>query len=157
MPTPNGILTLGNLCVRKADRSRGWNCETRGTVGWGEGVHEWRVVLPDGGRGVRLGISEANIDLTNNDANKLLRFAMHCDHCTIFDRRATGNRKGLNNVVVVPQGATVSVRLDMNARTLSFALNGVWNAPCVENLGAGPFFPYFGLYEGSRARVVAFE
>ena len=141
---PNGVWDSRGTRVSKAKGvSSGWNCECRGSKGWRNGVHEWSLSLPEGGSGVNIGVCCEDIDHTNGKRNREKCLYVHC---------ATGSGTCPNakprvfNAAVNP-GQTVSVRLDMNTREVTFGLDGEWNGrPTFTNIEDRSWFPYVALY-----------
>jgi hypothetical protein len=56
----------------------------------------------------------------------------------------------------VSDGDTISIRLDLDQKTVTFGLNRVMNPePTFTNLAKGMWFPYFALYnKGSTVSVL---
>jgi hypothetical protein len=156
IPTPNGeFLDESGLYLGKLKGNpRGWNCETRGEVGWSNGIHQWKVLLEDGGSSINLGICLQSIDLSNKKLNDTKIIYLHCATgvCTVNTGAKTKVFEGMLSV-----GAELNVLLNMDAKTLTFGRNGVWNDESkIEDIGDGPWFPYVGLYEQKKRIKVFF-
>jgi hypothetical protein len=152
--TPNGQVSADGRSVSKLRGiANGWNCEVRGSIAWNDaGVHEWRLLLPEGGSGVAVGVCHDNLpSLVLHSANRAHCISLHC---------ATGTATASDGRVKVFQncsapGTTIMMRLDLNQRTLLFGINGVWNAaPSFINIGAGAWTPYAGFYYPNRTATI---
>lgn len=155
LETPNGTLSEDRLTLSKKSNLE-WDCCARGSLGWKEGVQEWTVRLDSGGRGVMLGISLADIDPT--DARKSVKsaYAVGCATGRAWDTQLN-EYNCFNNVPSggLPVGTLVSIRLDMDNRTLTFGLNGQWNSlPTFTTIKPGTYYPYFTLYSNGTFTVV---
>jgi alkylated DNA repair dioxygenase AlkB len=147
LESPNGVLSNGgHTCVKLSEDL--WTCATSGTVGWSSGVHQWDVRLDRLAKGIVIGIARADegIIFVGSDAsNAPLRLGLLCN---------TGHVAGMDNQdraylnTAVPTGATVSVHLDLDRKTVSFTLKGTNAAaadPAFSNLGEGEWYPYFAM------------
>ena len=80
--SPNGIVSgeSSREFGKKPGAENGWNCESRGSVGFDRGIVEWEAILVEGGSGVRLGIARENIDLENGSMNTMKICSIHCSN-----------------------------------------------------------------------------
>ncbi len=153
--TPNGHLSSGGLVVTKTTDSKSWDCDTRGSEGWTEGVHEWWVKLDNGGNGVGLGICLGSISLTDDAHNGNLSFLINCTTGAAYDE--SGNKKPVFNVPAggMTLGSVVTVRLDLDEKTLSFGLNGKGlDVPTFTDLPEDTWYPFVAL--GAPNKSVSF-
>ena len=148
--TPNGeISPNGRAVTKRKGAPNGWNCEVVGSVSYNAGVHEWRLLMPDGGGGVAVGICRDNIpSLVDHSANKPHCISLHCATGTATKTKVFANCSA--------SGTQIMMRLDFNQHTLLFGINGNWNAaPSFVNLGPGPWTPYVGLYYPNRIVTIS--
>ncbi len=121
-----------------------WACATRGSSGWREGVHTWSVRLREGAHGISIGVSRRKISTTDAHANIPKRYDLDCGL-----GRVVGPQNYEHQYFPGPldDGVLVSVRLDLDAGTLTYALNGKWiREPAFEGLDDGAkWYPYFAL------------
>jgi hypothetical protein len=136
--TPNGILSNGGLTL--TNKTGDW-AASRGTIGWTHGVHEW-VVRNDAENCISVGVSLENID--PNSRNDEISYKLNCWSGYVF---GPNNYKQPYSIdvsdAVLPVGSLISVRLDMDKKTLTFGLNGKWNdKPAFTDIPSNTWYPY---------------
>lgn len=145
--TPNGTLSRGGMTLTKTAGPKAWDCDSRGTEGWADGVHEWTVRLDTDGNGVGLGICLGDIDMTDDSQNSNRSFILNCTSGGAYDNG--GNKHTCFHGVPaggLPLGSLVSLHLDLTNGTLTFGLDGVWNdAPTFTELPEDTYYPFFAL------------
>ncbi len=155
LETPNGQLSRHGLGLAKVSPEKGWDCDTHGTEGWTEGVHEWAVLLENGGNGVGLGICLGDISMTDDSQNSNLSFIINCTTGAAYD-----DCGAKTPVFSVPSGgmaagSTVAVRLDLDERTLSFGWNGKGlEQPVFANIPQDCWYPFVALGVCGRSVTV---
>ena len=144
-PTPNGKLSEDGLSLIKLTEAAGWDTNSKGTKGWTTGVHEWYVKLLVGSAGIGLGICLQDIDQTNDKHNSNLSFVLNCTSGAAY---SNSGEKFACFESGFPEGSVVALRLDCDARSLTFGLNGTWlEVPTFVQLPTeyGKFFPFFAV------------
>lgn len=124
-----------------------------GGCGWSKGVYEWSVGN-DTGANTLVGVSRYLLVATNGRSS-------NTDHMHVVDL-STGCVRGQyaapgTFVFNQPLGRNaLNIRLDLDARTVTFGLNGSWNiAPTFGNLGEGVWYPYFDVGNGGSITVLS--
>ncbi len=120
-----------------------------GSKGWITGVHEWSVTNCSGDF-IIIGVATGAIGARKREKNRVRTKAIYPA------RRKTGDNSGSTSIGCFDAGElpratsndVYSVRLDVDARTLTFGINGVWNkSPTYTDLDASnPIHPYFDVY-----------
>jgi hypothetical protein len=152
LSTKNGILSSGDRTLEKVSPD-GWDCATRGSVGWSQGGHKWDVGLIHSANGVSVGICQRAINSVDATKNIKLRYDLYCGDGRAVD---TNDDSYACFRKQVSDGDTISIRLDLDQKTVTFGLNRVMNPePTFTNLAKGMWFPYFALYnKGSTVSVL---
>jgi hypothetical protein len=152
MPSANGVLSNDGATFEQASPG-GWSCATRGSVGWTTGVHTWTVRLDRVARGISVGISRKDICPKNAHENSSLRYDMYGGLGVAVD---PSNHQHLCFLRSVRNKDEVTIRLDLDASTLTFGLNGhLKPKPTFTNIPKGEWFPYFALQtKGAKFSVV---
>jgi hypothetical protein len=141
METANGVLSNGGLTL--TNKKVKW-VSSRGTIGWTHGVHEW-VVRIEGGNYVVVGVSLENIDPIGD--NSQISYRLYCYNGYVLGPN-NYEEPYLTNIPRggVPVGSLISVRLDMDKKTLTFGLNGKWNdKPAFTDIPSNTWYPYVGV------------
>jgi hypothetical protein len=139
--TPNGKLSSGGLTLtfKKGD----W-AASRGTIGWTYGVHEWVMGIDSSSYNVYVGITQKIINPVHDNigisclfscySGEVFKFRnIEVDYMDVPDR-------GL------PVGSLISVRLDLDQRTLTFGVNGKWHdKPALTDVA---WYPYVYCHQG---------
>lgn len=145
--SPNGELSNHGRTFTKTSAGK-WDCATRGSVGWSVGVHDWHVHID------RLPLS---IGISKGDTAPTVRYDLYCGQgdCCIVDT-ADEEFDYFEDVQAPKEGSIVSVRLDMDAKTLTFGLDGQWHPnPAFTGISDDTWFPYFALQSnGSQFSIV---
>jgi hypothetical protein len=168
METPNGVLSNGGLTLTNNNTEKWtlamslsssssnsmdkWTC-SRGTIGWAQGVHEW-IVRIDGSSDMVVGISLETIK--PNVGNREITYWLYCLSGMVFGPN-NYQQPYLINVPSkgLPIGSLISVRLDMDKRTLTFGLNGKWNdKPAITGIPCNTWYPYVVFNKGGVATIV---
>jgi hypothetical protein len=147
--TRNAELSNGGL---KLTCKTGW-AASRGMIGWAHGVHEWVVRMDGKSDCVRVGISQENIEHVS-DEDDILRTLGCYDGCVY----TFGNdgRKYMD----VPDdglhvGSLISVRLDLDKRTLTFGVNGKrFDKPATTDIAPTTWYPYVELWDEKTAFTI---
>jgi len=140
-PSPNGTLSNNNRTFQKIG-SVDWECNVLGSVGWSSGVHQWSVVLGNH-------LSEVTIGVSPNTTNRGGRnhyskgFSLYCTKGTLYGQDGSFNRAYCQPYTTA--GTRITVKLDMDARTLRFAINGAWQPIAWNNLPSITFYPSFDV------------
>jgi hypothetical protein len=148
--TPKGLLSNGGLTLTGKKGDRAALC---GTIGWTHSVHEW-VVRNDAGNFIFVGISLENID--PNDWNSEISYRLDCYNGIVYGPN-NYNQSYLTEVQLsgLPDGSLISVRLDMDMKTLTFGSNGKWNdKPAITDIPSNTWYPYVAMHGGSAATIV---
>ena len=151
-PSAAGTRTNAKRTFTKTSEAE-WACATRGSRGWSRGVHTWNVRVDDVARGVSVGISRKAIDPTDADANISQRYDLYCGQGRVVDP----DDNDYPCFAPVVRGSVVSIRLDLDAKTLTFGLNGVWKRkPSFAALpDGGKWYPYVALqWAGCQVTLV---
>lgn len=122
------------------------------------------AVLKDGPVrwGTCLGVSLKDISFSNDGHNYECSYIVDCRSCVLYtiSRPRGGNVRlrafdGMGDQSLAP-GSLVHVRLDCDAHTVTFGLNGVWDAaPSFVDLEAGAtWFPYVEMFGSGQHRAV---
>lgn len=143
LDTPNGKLSNGGTCITKTS-SGIWNCNTRGVVGFFEGIHGWIVRL-ETGLSLSVGICRSEIHLTDCAENDDKRIDVYCGSGEVV----TGD----NIVIAEPfllrtlkSGSEITFILDLIHQQLRVAVDGKWiSEPIVTELEKGMWYPYLCL------------
>jgi hypothetical protein len=148
--TPNGVLSNDGLTLTTSTTDN--LAASRGTIGWTHGVHEW-VVRIDKRVGSAFGVSLENIDLNGGNGEK--RYALDCHDGYV---RGPNSYEALYLTNVphggLPVGSLISVRLDMDKKTLTFGLNGKWiDKPAITGVAPNMWYPYVALKKGAVSIV----
>ena len=145
-PTVNGQLLDGGLTLVKTGDMGSRACISLGTAGWAAGVHEFSIVFAGDGAHVGVGVARGGVHQTDLLRNVQLFYALDCGN-----GRAIGAGGIAKQVVdhVAPTGfaahSRVSVRIDLDQRTVTFGLNGNWLEPAFSNIAPAIYYPYFFL------------
>jgi hypothetical protein len=115
----HGVVTNGGRTVRKTSQN-GWNCAAVGVEGWSTGVHEWDVELVRRAKGISVGVAvgDSRLDCDNAAKNAPFRYDLFCGNGTV-----TGGddaERSYYEFYSFNDGDVVRVRLDADARTLTF-------------------------------------
>lgn len=150
-PNANGVVSNNGLTFAKVSDGD-WTCATRGSVGWSSGVHQWTVRMDKLPKGVSVGISRCEIDFADacNNINKRYDVYGGTGHAIDIENDEFACLKRPFEV-----GDLVTIKLDLNFKTLTFGLNGKMNLkPTFRDLGDGDWFPYFAFCsKGSTVTV----
>ncbi len=128
----------------------------RGTVGWtGRGVYEWSVT--GGNRpGILIGVIwGGDIHATKRRKNEGRFRVMYTSNTAIRTRDGSEGAKVIENAMFASDHSdrVLSVRLDLDAGTVTFGMDGVWAAvPSFTGLDrTEKWYPYFDLFhKGSK-------
>lgn len=138
--SPYGLNSYSTICAN-------------GSIGWTSGVHEWAVYRNVGSDNL-IGVSYGSISAKNRSNN---------EHQMKVVNLSTGHVR-LENANIGPavfnrreDVETYHVRLDMNARTVTFGVNYIWNSsPTFTNLSPVAWFPYFDLcHQGASMTLLS--
>lgn len=142
METPNGRLYNKGNTVEKTSQKL-WTCNTRGLIGWSEGIHVWRVTL-ETDSALSVGICKGDIHPTDCRKNNDKRIDIYCGSGDVI----VGNEIVIERLLPGPlkKGSILVFMLDFDRRTLHVSLDGKWVVtPVASNLGEGPWYPYLCL------------
>jgi hypothetical protein len=150
--TPHGVLSNGGLTL--TCKKRVGYASSRGTIGWTHGVHEWVVRIDGRSINVYVGISQENINPVGDNYDIFL-CTLDCYFGCVY---AFGDA-GVKYMDVpkggLPAGSLVSVRLDLDKRTLTFGLNGKWHdKPVIIDIAPTTWYPYVQLGDRSAITIV---
>lgn len=121
-------------------RGDGWDCATRGSVGWASGVHEWAIRIDEFADSVSIGISQADINKTDAAANTAIRYDVFSGSGKAVDTKDKEHQCFGHKLA---KGSVVLLRLDMDAKSLTFGLNCKWTEkPTFKGIASGTWFPY---------------
>lgn len=142
LDSPSGAVSEDRATFAKVS-DIDWMCATRGSNGWSKGIHSWSVRLDKLPKGISVGICQKDIDFNDARENIHKRYDMFAGNGGAVDIE-NENHPCLHGPLRV--GAIVSIRLDMDQRTLTFGLNGSTNVqPTFCNIAATEWYPYFAL------------
>jgi hypothetical protein len=116
-------------------------------------VHEWVVRMDGSSDGVYVGMSPESIDPVYHNVD------ITCVLGCLMDMFAFG-RDGVKYIDVpdggLPDGSLVSVRLDLDQRTLTFGLNGKWHdKPALTDIAPNTtWYPYVEVWKGRRITII---
>jgi hypothetical protein len=129
-----------------------WNCNVLGSIGWRSGIHEWSVVLKtDCHMMVGIAPAETNPDGPNWNSCGLY---LSTQSGSVFGSDGTWKQDYAQKCY--KKGTTISVRLDLEARTLCFAINGSWFPPAWRNIStAKPLHPSFDIDTSGSTFTIA--
>lgn len=125
---------------------RAWKCAARNRTGWKDGVHTWSVRLDKHANEISIGViygdSFDSSDARENDHHRLDVYGGTGE--AMFAKDLTKEEEVKDMEKKFEDGKMVCVRLDMGARTVSYAVDGVWK-DIFREIKAGQWFPYFAL------------
>jgi hypothetical protein len=150
--TPNGVLSNGGLTLNGTKTNE--YASSRGMIGWTYDVHEWVVRIDGISYGVCVGISPENIDPV--DHNNDISCTLGCyNGCVYFFGKDGGEYINVPNGGL-PVRSLVSVRLDLDKRTLTLGLNGKWrDQPAIIDIAYGTsWYPYVQLWDEKAISIV---
>jgi hypothetical protein len=107
----------------------------------GHTVHEWVVRIEDD-NDITVGVSLEKID--PNGFNPEISYRLFCYNGCVFGPYKY-KQPYLTDVPDdgLPDGSLISVRLDMDKKTLTFGLNGKWNdKPAITDIPSNTWYPY---------------
>jgi hypothetical protein len=117
-------------------------------------VHEW-VVRLDGkfSIGAYVGISPEKINPVGHNAG--FSCILNCYDGDVWSfGRVAGKNMGVPDRGL-PVGSLISVRLDLEKRTLTFGLNGKWHdKPATTDLAPNMWYPYVQLWNSDIATTI---
>jgi hypothetical protein len=149
-PTPNAVLSEGNLCYTKSSPNN-WDAATIGSVGWNAGVHDWAVTIVTAASNVMVGVAPSIIKRTGPN-HAACGFYLQ-NYGTLYAQDSTSSEPfcaAFNQL----SNATVVMRLDCDQHTLSFGVNGQPLQLAFSNLPSVQLFPALQCYSpGSVVRV----
>jgi hypothetical protein len=147
MPSLNGVVSNDGFRFTKTQGGGSWNCGVIGSVGWTAGVHEWTVLLEASCTNFMIGVAPSNLNLTGQNYNNC-GFYLFCFRGTLYGQ-------GVADKVYNPSGACcaegtrICVRLDCDAHTLTFGINGAWLPVAYTDLPNVELFPAFDVFDQS--------
>jgi len=150
-PNQNGVLSNNNRTFTKTRDGTEGNCNVMGTIGWSSGVHEWTVILGENCQYVMIGIA------TNNTNPIGQNYESNGYYLYTHD----GNLYGQNGVNCVTyhksrlhENQRISVKLDMDAKSLTFAVDGVWKGIAWGTIPQATYYPSFDVYTSQATFTV---
>jgi hypothetical protein len=116
-------------------------------------VHEWVVRIDGISNGVCVGISQENINPV--DLNDAIACTLGCYDGYIYAFDDYGVEYMDTPDGGLPVGLLVSVRLDLDKRTLTFGLNGKWHdKPALTDIAPTTWYPYVELWNSENAITI---
>jgi len=142
-PSPYGDLSDDNMTFTKSQGVTGWNCNVMGSIGWSSGIHEWSVVLGKDCRDEMIGIAttDANPNGQNFTSNG---FYFYTRNGTLYGQNGVSGSAYNNSCL--NENQRISVKLDMDAKSLTFAVDGVWKGIAWGNIPQATYCPSFDVY-----------
>jgi hypothetical protein len=148
--TPNGELSKDRLTLT-SKKNYCW-ASSRGTIEWTHGVHEWVVRIDGESDGVYVGLSQENIDPVGD--NDEISCTLDCYGGDVYAFGDAGV-KYMDTPDELPVGSLISVRLDLDKRTLTFGLNGKWHdKPALTDIAPNTWYPYVELWSSGNAITI---
>lgn len=137
--TQDGKLSEDGLSITKHSAA---HCYARGSDGWSNGVHEWKVKIESGN--VDLGVVMGSASQTTE------KYALDCSNGKAFD--PSRKRHACLDVPVdgLAVGSCITLRLDLERHTLAFALDDQAFVEPFTHLPAGTYYPHFAVYSKNR-------
>jgi len=140
--SPNGYLSNNSRTFKKM--CNGWNCNVLGSIGWTAGIHQWTVSLDANCTDLMIGVAPATT--TRAGAN----FASVGFYLYTLDGKLYGQGVPFNRSQTSQRcnadGTRITVKLDMDRKTLCYAVNGVWQTNNWRDLPAAILYPSFDVY-----------
>jgi hypothetical protein len=149
----NGLIFTSNTDWIDEPLTKTLAC-SRGTIGWTHGVHEWEVRLEAHPPSVSVGITPVNLTLTEDEWKG---YGVHSNDGTANGPKNSDLKIEKDLGVPgsgLPVGSMISVRLDIDQRTLTFGLNGKWNAPAFFSLPFIKWYPYIQIKKTGGAATM---
>jgi hypothetical protein len=146
-PSPRGVLSEEALVFTKnrvAKHHKHFNCGVLGTAGWTQGVHKWTVVLRAKCSCLMIGVAPSTLNLTGRNYDNC-GFYLYSANGALYGQGGTSRRSYSPSGGCSSDGTRISVRLDCDAHTLTFGVNGVWLPPAWIDLPAVELFPAFDV------------
>lgn len=147
---PNLILSSLNRSVRNTVNKK-WNA-VRCNVGFTRGVHSWEVHIDHCvSKNIFVGVCTKEASMDNYVGADAYGWAY------LSNRAIWHNKSKLKSYgEVFREGDVIRVTLDCDARTLSFARNGIDYGVAVESLQPDMYFPAVSLYNEKDAVTIRF-
>lgn len=140
LPSRNASISQDGLSLTKTGGGRtGWDCNVQGSVAWTTGVHEFSVRL-DTACEMMVGVAPAGATNRTGPNWSSCGFYMGTYSGALFGQDGTWKREYYGGKCS-RKGTVISVRLDLNARSLTYAINGEWLDAAWNNLPAVPLSP----------------
>jgi hypothetical protein len=115
-------------------------------------VHEWLVRIDGRSINVWVGISQENINPVDQNGDISCMLGCYDGYVCAF-----GKWDKYMDVPVggLPAGSLVSVRLDLDKRTLTFGLNGEWHdKPALTDIEPNTWYPFVQLWNSESGITV---
>jgi len=150
--SPNGDLSNNNKTFTKNRGGTGWNCNTLGSRGCLSGIHQWLVTLENNCTNLMIGVAPASTNQSGTNYTTCGFYFYACNGTLYSQDNIRG--KAYYNLPCHVQSTKITVKLDMNAKTLTFAVNGNWLPVAFTNLPSTTLFPSFDVYDnGSKFTI----
>jgi len=142
-PSPYGDLSDDNMTFTKLRGRTDWDCNVLGSIGWSSGIHEWSVILGKNCRDEMIGIATNNTNPTALNYSSI-GYYIYTNNGSLYGQNGVSGTAYHHNRL--HENQRISVKLDMDAKSLTFAVDGVWKGIAWSNLPQATYYPSFDVY-----------